>query len=95
MSSELKHQFLSTEKSFSLQGQNKIVLVTPHWITQSEITNFIETKFSTKVLKINSLIKKGKTKFRKKIKVTLPNKKKFYVTVADFSKFEKTDDNNA
>ena len=95
MSKELKHRFVSSEKSFVMREQNKIVLVTSEWIDKKEVVDFIEKKYDTKVLKINSLINKGKKKVRRRIKVTLPNKKKFYMTVENFDKFEKVEKNNA
>jgi ribosomal protein L23 len=95
MSKELKHRFLSSEKSFIMREQNKIVLITSEWIDKKEVIDFIEQKYDTKVLKINSLINKGKKKVRRRIKVTLPNKKKFYMTVENFDKFEKVEQDNA
>ncbi len=95
MSKEIKHRFLASEKSFLMREQNKIILITSAWIDQKEVVEFIEQKYDTKVLKINSLITKGKTKIRKRIKVTLPNKKKFYMTVENFDKFDKVEKDNA
>ncbi len=95
MNKEMKHRFLSSEKSFTMREQNKIVLITAEWIEQKEVIEFIEKKYDTKVLKINSLVQKGKKKVRRRIKVTLPNKKKFYLTVDNFSKFDKVDKDNA
>jgi ribosomal protein L23 len=95
MTKELKHRFLSSEKSFMIREQNKIVLVTSSFINQEEAVKFIEQKYDTKVLKVNSLITNGKTKIRRRIKVTLPDKKKFYMTVSSLEKFEKVEQKNA
>lgn len=95
MTKELKHRFLSSEKSFMIREQNKIVLVTSSFVNQEEAVKFIEQKYDTKVLKVNSLITSGKTKIRRRIKVTLPNKKKFYMTVSSLEKFEKVEQKNA
>ena len=95
MSKEMKHRFLESEKSFVLRQQNKIVLITAEWIKQEEVIDFIEKKYDAKVLKVNSLVQKGKTKVRRRIKVTLPNKKKFYLTVDNCSKFDKVEKDNA
>jgi ribosomal protein L23 len=95
MDKEIKHKILTTEKIFSLRSQNKVVIETPCWINKIELVKFIEAKYNTKVLKVNSLIQSGKTKFRKKLKVTLPDKKKFYLTVGNMGNFEKMDNNDA
>jgi large subunit ribosomal protein L23 len=95
MSKEMKHRFVSSEKSFLVREQNKIILLTSDWISKEEVKVFIEEKYDTKVLKINSLITMGKTKVRRRIKATLPNKKKFYITVDNFDKFEKVEQDNA
>lgn len=91
MTKEMKHRFLSSEKSFLMKQQNKIVLLTSDWISKEEVKFFIEQKYDTKVLKISSLITSGKTKIRRRVKTTLPNKKKFYITVDNFDKFEKVE----
>jgi large subunit ribosomal protein L23 len=95
MTKEMKYRLLSSEKSFMMREQNKIVLITSDWIEQKEVIEFIENKYDTKVVKINSLVQKGKTKIRRRIKVTLPNKKKFYMTVDNCDKFDKVEKNNA
>jgi large subunit ribosomal protein L23 len=94
MTKEMKHRFLSSEKSFLMREQNKIILLTSDWITKEEVKIFVEQKYDTKVLKINSLITSGKTKMRRRVKATLPDKKKFYITVDNFDKFEKVEQDN-
>jgi ribosomal protein L23 len=95
MNKEIKHSFLSSEKTFLLREQNKIVLLTSSWITKQEVIDFFQKKYDTKILKINSLISPGKTKVRRRIRATLPDKKKFYITVDNFDKFEKVEQDNA
>lgn len=88
MLSEIKHKFLSTEKTIFLREKNKIVVSTNHSINQKDIVFFIEQKYDIKILKINSLSVKGKTKVRRKVLAKMPDRKKFYLTVDNISKFE-------
>lgn len=95
MSVEIKHKLLSSEKSFIVRNSNKLVLLTRSYIQKKEIIAFIEQKYDVKVLKINSLILKGKIKVRRRHKVQLPDRKKFYITLDSLKKFEKIEKKNA
>ena len=88
MTRELKHKFVLTEKTTLLREQNKIVISTNKLVDQKDIVAFVENKFETKVLKVNSMNIKGKTKVRRRAFVKLQDRKKFYLTLENLSKFE-------
>lgn len=88
MTRELKHKFVLTEKTTLLREQNKVVISTNKLVDQKEVVAFVESKFETKVLKVNSMNIKGKTKVRRRSYVKLQDRKKFYLTLENLSKFE-------
>ena len=88
MLKELKHKFVMTEKTTFLREQNKIVLLTNRLSNQKDVVAFIEAKYEAKVLKINSMNMNGKKRVRKGHRITLPDRKKFYLTLDNLSKFE-------
>lgn len=88
MSQELKHKFVLTEKTTLLREQNKVVITTNTLYDQKDIVAFVENKYETKVLKINSMNVSGKKRVRRQRFVKLPNRKKFYLTLENLNKFE-------
>jgi len=95
MTQDFKYKILSTEKSFLVRKDNKLLLSTKSYINKDDVVKFIEDKYDAKVLKINSLVQQGKVKIRRRISVKLPDKKKFYVTLDSFDNFEKIEKQNA
>lgn len=72
-----------TEKATILSEQNKVVFRVAMNSTKDEIARAIEALFSVQVLKVNTLITKGKTKrFRGRIGVR-SDVKKAVVTLAE------------
>ncbi|MFT6083275.1 MAG: ribosomal protein L23 [Alphaproteobacteria bacterium] len=95
MTQDFKYKILSTEKSFLVRKDNKLLLSTKSYINKDDVVKFIEDKYDAKVLKINALVQQGKVKIRRRISVKLPDKKKFYVTLDSFDNFEKIEKQNA
>lgn len=96
MSAEIKHHFLESEKSNILKSFNQLVLITSRFETKESIKLLLQGKYGAEVIKINSVICKGKEKFRRKKKIKLPDKKKFYITIKDkIENFNKMDNENA
>jgi len=95
MSNALKYKMLSSEKSHKMRSINTVVYQTRTFITKPEMVSFLETVFSVKVLDIKSVTQKGKVKIRKRIKVQLPDRKKFYVRVDNLEKLEEIENKNA
>ena len=51
-----------SEKSYSLANSlNKYIFIVPRGATKIEIEKIIETKYKVKVLKINSIVRPGKS----------------------------------
>ena len=72
-----------TEKATALSEQNKVVFRVAMDSTKDEIARAVESLFSVQVLKVNTLITKGKTKrFRGRIGVR-SDVKKAIVTLAE------------
>ena len=72
-----------TEKATILSEQNKVVFRVAMDSTKDEIARAVESLFSVQVLKVNTLITKGKTKrFRGRIGVR-SDVKKAIVTLAE------------
>ena len=73
---------LVTEKSTQLSEYNKIVFSVPVVATKLEIKLSIEKIFSVKVVKVNTILFKGKLKRFKGVLGKRPNTKKAIVTLA-------------
>jgi len=72
-----------TEKATILSEQNKVVFRVSMDSTKDEIARAVESLFSVQVLKVNTLITKGKTKrFRGRVGVR-SDVKKAIVTLAE------------
>ena len=72
-----------TEKSTILSEQNKVVFRVADTATKDEIAAAVESLFKVNVLKVNTLVQKGKTKrFRGRPGVR-SDKKKAYVTLEE------------
>ena len=71
-----------------MREKNKIVVLTNHSVNKKDVIFFLEKKYEVKILKINSLNVKGKIRVRRKKLAKMPDKKKFYLTVDNISKFE-------
>ena len=70
-----------TEKSTSLSEQNKIVFKVPNNSNKNIIRKNIEKIFKVNVIKVNILVKKGKTKNSRGRKVKVPGFKKAIITL--------------
>ena len=72
-----------TEKATLLSEQNKVVFrVAPH-ATKDEIASAVEELFKVQVLKVNTLVTKGKTKRFRGIEGRRSDVKKAIVTLAE------------
>jgi large subunit ribosomal protein L23 len=74
---------LITEKSTLLSEQNKVVFKVADNATKDEIAAAVESLFKVNVVKVNTLIQKGKTKRFRGIKGRRNDIKKAIVTLAD------------
>ena len=72
-----------TEKATLLTEQNKVVFSVAKDATKDEIAAAVEELFKVKVIKVNTLITKGKTKFFRGIKGRRNDVKKAIVTLAE------------
>ena len=72
-----------TEKATLLSEQNKVVFQVAMDSTKDEIAAAIEELFKVQVLKVNTLITKGKTKRFRGIKGRRSDVKKAIVTLAE------------
>jgi large subunit ribosomal protein L23 len=70
-----------TEKSTSLSEFNKIVFKVNQNATKATIKKNIEKIFKVNVVKVNTIISKGKTKIVRNRKTTKPGYKKAIVTL--------------
>tara|TARA_Y100000991_G_scaffold167615_2_gene129414 strand:+ start:322 stop:651 length:330 start_codon:yes stop_codon:yes gene_type:complete len=73
---------LVTEKSTQLSEFNKIVFSVPVNATKLEVKSSIEKLFSVKVIAVNTILLKGKSKRFKGVLGKRSNKKKAIVTLA-------------
>ena len=74
---------LITEKSTLLSEQNKVVFKVADNATKDEIAAAVESLFKVNVVKVNTLIQKGKTKRFRGIKGRRNDIKKAIVTLAE------------
>ncbi len=72
-----------TEKATVLSEQNKVVFRVAMDSTKDEIATAVEELFKVQVLKVNTLITKGKTKRFRGIKGRRSDVKKAIVTLAE------------
>ena len=72
-----------TEKATLLSEQNKVVFQVAKDATKDEISAAIEELFKVEVLKVNTLITKGKTKRFRGIRGRRSDVKKAIVTLAE------------
>ncbi|MBA3999259.1 50S ribosomal protein L23 [Brevundimonas sp.] len=74
---------LITEKSTLLSEQNKVVFKVADNATKDEIAAAVESLFKVNVVKVNTLVQKGKTKRFRGIKGRRNDIKKAIVTLAE------------
>ena len=74
---------LITEKSTLLAEQNKVVFKVAENATKDEIAAAVESLFKVNVVKVNTLVQKGKTKRFRGIKGRRNDIKKAIVTLAE------------
>ena len=72
-----------TEKSTLLSEQNKVVFAVAGTSTKDEIAAAVEALFKVNVVKVNTLVQKGKTKRFRGILGRSNDMKKAIVTLAD------------
>jgi large subunit ribosomal protein L23 len=87
MASEIKHYDtiiapVITEKSTVLSDQNKVVFKVPLTATKDEVKAAVETLFKVKVLSVNTIRVKGKTKVFRGVPGRRSDVKKAIVTLA-------------
>jgi large subunit ribosomal protein L23 len=74
---------LITEKTTLLSEQNKVVFKVAENATKDEIAAAVESLFKVNVVKVNTLVQKGKTKRFRGIKGRRNDIKKAIVTLAE------------
>ena len=74
---------LITEKATLLSEQNKVVFKTPLAATKDEIKAAVEKLFIVKVVSVNTIRQKGKTKVFKGVRGKRSDIKKAIVTLRD------------
>lgn len=74
---------LITEKATVLSEQNKVVFKTPLTATKDEIKSAVEKLFKVKVVSVNTIRQKGKSKVFKGIRGKRSDIKKAIVTLRD------------
>ena len=79
-----------TEKATSASEVNQVVFKVRRDATKPEIKNAIETLFKVKVLSVNTLTRKGKTKRFRGIKGRQQDVKKAIVRLAEGEKIDVT-----
>jgi large subunit ribosomal protein L23 len=72
-----------TEKSTVLSEQNKVVFKVSHDSSKDEIAAAVEALFNVKVIKVNTLVTKGKTKRFRGIMGKRSDVKKAIVTLEE------------
>ncbi|MGC1302647.1 MAG: 50S ribosomal protein L23 [Caulobacteraceae bacterium] len=72
-----------TEKATVLSEQNKVVFKVAHDATKDEIASAVEELFKVNVLKVNTVVTKGKTKRFRGIAGKRSDVKKAIVTLAE------------
>ncbi len=79
-----------TEKSSEASESNKVVFKVRLDATKPQIKNAVEKLFGVKVVAVNTLTRKGKTKFFRGIKGTQKDTKKAVVKLAEGDKIDVT-----
>ena len=79
-----------TEKSTLVAYQNQIVFNVARTATKPQIKAAVEALFGVKVVAVNTLTRKGKTKFFRGIKGTQKDTKKAVVKLAEGDKIDVT-----
>ena len=79
-----------TEKATILSEQNKVVFRVAGTSTKDEIAAAVESLFKVNVLKVNTLVQKGKTKRWKGKEYRRSDEKKAIVTLADGDRIDVT-----
>ncbi len=77
-----------TEKALNLQEQGVLVVQTSPKVTKNQIKEIFKDYFGIKVLGVNSLRQKGKTKRFRGVAGKRNDYKKFYVSVPEDAKIE-------
>ena len=77
-----------TEKALNLQEQGVLVVQTSPRVTKNQIKEIFKDYFGIKVLGVNSLRQKGKTKRFRGIAGKRNDYKKFYVSIPEDAKIE-------
>jgi large subunit ribosomal protein L23 len=72
-----------TEKSTVLSDQNKVVFKVPLSATKDDVKAAIEALFKVKVVSVNTIVSKGKTKRFKGVAGKRSDTKKAIVTLAE------------
>jgi large subunit ribosomal protein L23 len=79
-----------TEKATFASEQNKVVFKVRKDATKTEIKSAVESLFDVKVEAVNTLVRKGKTKFFRGARGTQSDVKKAVVTLADGHRIDVT-----
>jgi large subunit ribosomal protein L23 len=79
-----------TEKSSEASESNQVVFKVRLDATKPQIKNAVEKLFGVKVVAVNTLTRKGKTKFFRGIKGTQKDTKKAVVKLAEGDKIDVT-----
>lgn len=79
-----------TEKSSEASESNQVVFKVRVDATKPQIKNAVEKLFGVKVVAVNTLTRKGKTKFFRGIKGTQKDTKKAVVKLAEGDKIDVT-----
>jgi len=79
-----------TEKSTLVSEYNQVVFKVAHGATKPEVKAAVEALFSVRVLKVNTLIQKGKSKRFKGKPYTRSDEKKAIVTLAEGDRIDVT-----
>ena len=72
-----------TEKSMDMQSENKFLFIVDRKANKTEIKNAIEKIFSVDVVKVNTMIVKGKPKRMGKFEGRTSDRKKAIVTLKE------------
>lgn len=72
-----------TEKSTILSEQNKVVFRVPLWAGKVEVKEAVEALFKVKVVSVNTIVAKGKTKRFRGVPGKRSDGKKAIVTLAE------------
>ncbi|WP_258358908.1 50S ribosomal protein L23 [Moorella sulfitireducens (nom. illeg.)] len=78
---EIIIQPLITEKSTGLMAENKYTFIVDRGANKIEIKNAVEKLFDVKVLKVNTLVDRGKMRRMGRFQGRQPDRKKAVVTL--------------